>query len=148
MMDEDIDLELPSEIHDRITELSGLGERLFEAGRYEEAIARYVEAFRLVPEPQSEWRASTWLMAAIGDAAFQARDFDKARRALEYGMQCPGAIGNPFMHLRLGQALLELGEEDRAADELIRAYMAEGRDIFASEDPKYLAFLSTRARID
>lgn len=42
---------------------------------------------------------------------------------------------------------LEQGGEDVAADELMRAYMAEGREMFAQEDAKYLAFLSTRAAL-
>ena len=32
-------------------------------------------------------------------------------------MRCPNAIGNPFIHLRLGQANYELQEIDRAKDE-------------------------------
>jgi hypothetical protein len=40
---------------------------------------------------------------------------------------------------------LELGDHDRAADELMRAYMGGGPDIFDEDDPKYLAFLRTRA---
>jgi hypothetical protein len=58
-------------------------------------------------------------------------------------MHCPGAIGNPFLHLRLGQCQLELGDRKRAADELTRAYAIEGKDIFANEDRKYFAFLKT-----
>lgn len=60
-------------------------------------------------------------------------------------MHCPGAIGNPFIHLRLGQAQLELGNTDRAADELMRAYMGGGLEIFAMEDERYLDFLASRA---
>jgi hypothetical protein len=59
-------------------------------------------------------------------------------------MHGPDALGNPFLHLRLGQCRFELGDLDRAADELARAYMADGEDVFDGEDPKYLAFLKTR----
>ena len=31
------------------------------------------------------------------------------RTALQEAMHCPGAIGNPFLHLRLGEVLLNLG---------------------------------------
>jgi hypothetical protein len=51
------------------------------------------------------------------------------------------------LHLRYGQVLLDGEEPDAAADELMRAYMAEGLEIFASEDPRYLAFLKTRAKL-
>jgi hypothetical protein len=58
-------------------------------------------------------------------------------------MHGPDAIGNPFLHLRLGQCLYELGDLDRAADELTRAYLGGGADLFDGAD-QYLAFLKTR----
>jgi hypothetical protein len=91
--------------------------------------------------------AATWVLAAIADAAFLGGFLQSARQAIEYGMTCPGAIGNPFMHLRFGQILLDLGERNRAADELMRAYMGAGAEIFERDDPKYLAFLKTRATL-
>jgi hypothetical protein len=42
---------------------------------------------------------------------------------------------------------LDAGEPDAAADELIRAYMGAGQEIFASEDRRYLDFLKTRAKL-
>ena len=45
-------------------------------------------------------------------------------------MRCSDALGNPFIHLQLGQCQFELGNEQIAADELTRAYVAEGNDIF------------------
>ena len=39
----------------------------------------------------------------------------------------------------------ELGNEPRAADELMRAYMGAGPEIFADEDPKYIEFLASKA---
>jgi hypothetical protein len=59
-------------------------------------------------------------------------------------MHWPDAIGNPFLHLRLGQCQLELGNESRAADELARAFMGAGIEMFLSQDPKYLTFLKSR----
>ena len=59
-------------------------------------------------------------------------------------VQCPDGLGNPFIHLRLGQAYFELENPEKAADELARAYMGGGVDIFMEDDPKYLSFLETR----
>jgi hypothetical protein len=53
------------------------------------------------------------------------------------------AIGNPFLHLRLGQCQFELGNFDRAADELTRAHVGAGAEIFEGAD-KYFTFLKTR----
>ena len=97
-----------------------------------------------MPEPKTDWEAATWLLGTIGNANFLAGDFEAGRDNLSTAMHCPGAIGNPFLHLRLGQCQLELGNHDRAADELARAYMAEGHRIFIGQDAKYLTFLKTR----
>lgn len=87
------------------------------------------------------------MLAAIADTAYLDGDYVNARSALEYGMSCPGAIGNPFMHLRLGQILYKVNELERAADELMRAYMGAGPKIFGAEDPKYLTFLKSKAQL-
>jgi tetratricopeptide (TPR) repeat protein len=139
--------ELAPDLHERIKALAAEGNRLVAEARYQDAIMTYNRAWVLVPDPKNDWEASTWLLAAIGDAAFLGGWFGTARKALDEAMTCPGAVGNPFLHLRRGEVALEQGDEDVATDELMRAYMAEGRDIFATEDAKYLAFLSTRVAL-
>ncbi|MGE0740042.1 MAG: tol-pal system YbgF family protein [Hyphomonadaceae bacterium] len=140
--------ELPNDLHERIKALSAEGDVLAEQGRHRDAIARYDDAWKLIPDPKLDWEASTWVLAALGDSFFFEKQWDGVCKALEYAVHCPGGFGNPFIHLRLGQAKLELGEEVQAADELMRAYMGGGAEIFASDDAKYLAFLKTRANID
>ena len=136
--------ELSDETHERIQKLSADGDALAEAGRYSDALTNYWAAWDLLPEPQKDWEAATWLLTAIGDANFLSGDFTAGRDNLTHAMHCPGGIGNPFIHLRLGQCQFELGNKDRAVDELARAYMAEGHQIFDDQDPKYLAFVKTK----
>ena len=50
------------------------------------------------------------------------------------------------MQLRLGQCQFERAQLDDAADHLARAYMLEGKDIFARENPKYFGLLQTRMK--
>ena len=85
-----------------------------------------------------------WLVSSIGNCLFQRGQYDRARDAFSNAVTCPGGLGNPFIHLRLGQTQLELGAETRAADELARAFMGGGAEVFEREDPKYLAFLKTK----
>ena len=59
-------------------------------------------------------------------------------------MRCDGATANPFLRLRLGQCLFELGELDEAANWLAGAFLEEGTKIFAEDDPKYLAFIKSK----
>ena len=130
--------------HERILALCEAGDRHAEAGRPGSALGQYADAWALIPHPKERWRLSTKVISAIADSWFQAGKYDEVLRALEFGMNCPDAVGNPFLHLRLGQALLEQGQEVRAEIELGRAYEAHGEAIFAHEDPKYLAFLTAR----
>ncbi|MBX3713099.1 MAG: tetratricopeptide repeat protein [Lysobacter sp.] len=134
---------LSNEIHEKVVQLSSEGDRLAEAGDYFPAVQRYIEALDLLPEPRTDWEACTWLLVAIGDANFRAGHHEQARAALIDAMHCPGAIGNPFIHLRLGQTQFELGNMDCANDELARAYMGAGKEIFSEEDPKYFMHLQT-----
>jgi tetratricopeptide (TPR) repeat protein len=139
-------LELSEHIHAEIQRLSAEGDALANEREYSEAISVYWKAWDLLPEPKTEWEAATWLLAAIGDANFLDRDYNAGKDNLTNAMHCPGTIGNPFLHLRLGQCQFELGDLDRAADELMRAYMGAGNDIFKDQDPKYLRFLQSKAK--
>ena len=59
-------------------------------------------------------------------------------------------LGNPLFHLRVGQCLYELLDQDERElsgpgtmhDELARALIGGGIEIFDGEDPKYLAAIT------
>jgi tetratricopeptide (TPR) repeat protein len=138
--------ELPDPIHEEITRLCAAGDGHAEQQAYPAALASYWAAWDLLPEPKTDWEAATWILVAIGDANFLGGDFIAGRDNLSNAMRCPEAIGNPFIHLRLGQCQFEVGDHERAADELMRAYMGAGREIFEQDDPKYFQFLSSRAK--
>jgi tetratricopeptide (TPR) repeat protein len=136
--------ELPAPIHQRIRILCAEGDALADRSKYPAALERYGSALDLLPEPKTQWEAAMWILAAIGDANFQAGNFKAGCDALSAAMHCPKSVGNPFLHLRLGQCHLELGDLDRAAEELALAWLAVGPDLFDHEDPKYLQFLESR----
>jgi hypothetical protein len=75
------------------------------------------------------------------------KDFDRTFKCFFNAVQCPKGLGNPFIHLRLGQAYYELGNLDKATDELTRAHVGGGLRIFLEDAPKYLEFLETRIKI-
>jgi tetratricopeptide (TPR) repeat protein len=137
--------ELDDDVHERIQALCAEGDALAQQANYPAALTKYWAAWELLPEPRTDWDAATWILAAIGDANFLGGDFAAGRDNLAMAMHCPDAIGNPFLHLRLGQCQYELGNLDGAADELARAYMGAGAEIFEGAD-KYLAFLKTRLK--
>lgn len=139
-----MELELPAEVHEKISALSVSGDALAEANDWTGAISKYNDAWEIIPEPKNDWEASTWVLAAIADACFFAGYFESALDALRYALQCPGGVANPFLHLRLGQCAYEKGAMDEAAEHLARAYMLEGAEIFQTDSSKYFDFLKTK----
>jgi tetratricopeptide (TPR) repeat protein len=140
------EVEMDPATYDRIVAFYEEGEKFVQEGRIGSALGKYADAWALIPDPKERWTLSTSVISAIADCWFLAGEYAEVLRALEFGMNCPGAVGNPFLHLRLGQALLEQGEEDRGEEELMRAYDAHGAKIFEHQDPKYLDFLAARGR--
>lgn len=143
-MDNTSDRFIPAKIYERITKLCEEGNELLDTENYDEAYHRFMAALNLIPHPQLEHEAAGWILGTLGDLYFSTADYRQTVNAIGQAMHCPGALGNPFLHLRLGEAQFELGDLDRAADELCRAYVGAGAEIFKDEDSKYFAFLKTR----
>jgi len=127
-------------VHNAATE----GERHTAHGHYREAISAYKRGLSALPRPRSQWTASLWFKTAIGDAQWFDRDYAAASRTWVSAI-IAGALGNPFVHMRLGQTLLELGREHGARNELLRALMIGGVRVFQEEDPRYFQFIASRA---
>ena len=137
---------LSDELHEEIKRLCASGDVHAEAGRYPDALEKYWAAWDVLPEPKTHWDAALWILVSVGEVNFFGGDFEACRDNLSQAMHCPDALGNPLVHLRLGQCQFELNNLDRAADELMRAYMGGGPEIFEDQDPKYVRFLQTRAK--
>ena len=140
-------MEIEQKIQSKIEKLCQKGDKLANKEKYEKAIRVYVDALSLVPEPITDYEASTWILTAIGDAYFLMENYESSLKPFQDVMLCPNAIGNPFIHMRLGQCQYELKNFDKAADELTRAYGIEGEKIFENDDPKYFEFLKTKIKI-
>lgn len=137
-------MELEKKLAAKIKEICEEGDVLVEMGELNDAFNNFIEAMNLVPEPKESYFVTAGIMAGLGDVYFHSNSFQQGKEALSDVMHCVGAIGSPFLHLRLGQCQLELGNDERAADELVRAYMGAGKEIFAKEDPKYFSFLKSK----
>jgi tetratricopeptide (TPR) repeat protein len=86
------------------------------------------------------------MFMSLGDIYSQGGDWETALSAYSDAISANNGagIGNEQLHLRLGKAQFEMDNEDRAADELCRAYMGGGKEIFDNEDPRYFEFLKTK----
>ena len=130
-------MELKNDFYERIVSICSKGNDLVERFEYENAIKMYLEALDLVPEPKDVWKASTWIYTALGDTYYMNKDFEASKNFLFNAINCPDGIENPFIMLRLGESLYELGDVNKSKEYLLRAYILEGYRIFDSEDDKY-----------
>lgn len=140
----------PSQLDDqlvaRITDLCERGDDDVENSLFEAAVEKYEEALSLVPKPLYAWAVTTWILTAIAEARYLQKNYAATKEAIMEAFRCEGAIGNAFLHLRLGQVEIELGAKGRGVEELIRAHERGGDEVFDGEDPKYLALV--RAAFD
>ena len=134
--------ELDDTLYARVCALSERADDALEDERQRDAVAPLVEALKLLPEPKQQWEAYTWINGSLGEALFTLQQYRGAREVLFDAMNGPDGQLNPFILLRLGQTLYELGERDLAKQYLARAHMLEGDEIFEAEDPKYIEFLT------
>lgn len=136
---------LDDSIHRQVSELCAQGDAAVEAQDFGGAISRYDAAYQLLPAPKEQWEAALWILVAKGDAVFLSGQFELARQQFVLAL-AHGAQGNPFVQLRYGQALAELGELDRAKEWLASAWMSGGNEIFEDEDPKYIRLVPPEMR--
>lgn len=131
-------------VYQRVVSLSKYGDKLAKSARYDEAIEKYKEALQMLPSPYENWEAANWIYVAIGDARFKQGYFEKSLKSFVNSTHCPSGTVNPFIHLRLGQCEFELGNRERAANDLEKAYIDAGNEIFLEDDIKYLNFIKAR----
>lgn len=135
-------MELDDTVFQQILALAQRGETFSDKGRYDQAIAAYLEALALVPNPKEDWETSTWLYATIGTMFFAQKKYDNALTSFRTAEKCPDGFSNPFVLLMIGESSFELQNRLQARDYLLRAYMLEGEELFADEDPKYFQLIS------
>ena len=140
--------EVSEQLQSEIDRLCAQGDVDVDHARFADALGAYWAAWDLLPEPKLACEAATWILAAGGDANFLGGDFVAGRDNLSTVMHCPGALGIPFLHMRLGQCHFELGEHARAIEELTRAYVGGGAGLFEDEDAKYTDCLPAGALAD
>ena len=142
----------PSEISDSgfamIEELAEEGNVLAEANNFDAAIMKYEQALAIVPQPKNEQEASLWLYASVGDMYFFKEEYETSAGNFYNALNCPDGQVNGFVHLRLGEDLFELGDKEKSLEHLLRAYMLEGKEIFADEEEKYFEFLSEKVELE
>lgn len=138
---------LPEELSQMLDDLCRKGDQFAGMEQYDDAIEKYGQAWELLPQPRNQWPAATWILLSAGDAHFRLKEYGEAADLLTDALDYPDGDSNPFLYLRLGQSLLELGHLDDAANALEEAFRGGGEELFADEDSKYLGFIKTQMKI-
>ena len=139
--------QLPNELSQLVDGLCRKGDQFAGMEQYDDAIEKYGQAWDLLPEPRDQWSAATWILLSVGDAHFRMKEYAEAADLLVDTLDFPDGETNPFLYLRLGQSLLELGQLNDAANALEEAFRLGGEELFADEDSKYLGFVKTQLKV-
>jgi tetratricopeptide (TPR) repeat protein len=140
---------MPENVNDKVRELKSQADYLQMGGKYLLAIDKYKEALSLLPKPVNQWKyiwvllpqiaENYWLNAKFNDG--KGGGFQEALAVFSEIMKIEGAVGDETYHLRIGQIRYELGQIEKAKDELLRAYLIGGKEIFMNIDNKYFELI-------
>lgn len=128
---------LGDELTTKVKQLCYRGYQHYDEGDYQRALRTFYQAWLLLPKPQTRWREAGWVLTAIGDSYFRTRQYKQSCEALRSALLCPVAGRSPFLHMRYGQSLYELGDEEDALQQLQTAFELGGSEVFAREHVKY-----------
>lgn len=137
-------MELDDQLYSRILAFSNQGEKYFDQRQFDKAIAEYEQALSLIPMPQSDWEASTWINTALGDSYFLMKKYEPALNYFYDAYKGPNANDNPFINMRIGQCLFELNNLEKSEDYLLKAFMLDGEKVFRADSNKYLNYLKQK----
>jgi hypothetical protein len=117
------------------------GEELADEETTEFVLSLFRAAWDLLPEPKEDQESACQILVAIADTYFHLGYWERCHRWLQRGLRYWDLVGNPFVRLRLGQSLFELGNLRESSNWMVPAYLQEGKRLFEDDDPKYLAFI-------
>ncbi|MEP3373557.1 MAG: hypothetical protein ABJL43_06510 [Maribacter dokdonensis] len=102
-----------------------------------------LKIYESLTDDQKRTRAGRYNIVHIAEVYFAASMIDEAFENFNFVMQFKDTIGNPFLHLRLGQLNYLTKNTDKMNDELSRALIMGGEPIFKDEDPKLIEMVKS-----
>lgn len=146
-MDKNISEQLQSELD----KLAQQGNQYYDnENNKEKALEVWKKALELIPEPKNIYSQTVWFLSSIGDIYFSDMNYEQAFKCFEAAKNNISGEGanNPFILLRLGESAYELDKKELAVENLLSAYMLEGKEIFNEDDKKYFEFLKSNVDLD
>lgn len=143
-------IKVSEQLQSELDELAEEGNKYFDNNEYDKALEIWKRALDLIPEPKKRISETVWFLTSIGDIYFLQGKYEEAFDNFEDARNnlSGEGINNPFILLRLGQSAFELEKKELATENLLRAYMLEGKEIFEEDDKKYFKFLKSNVDLD
>lgn len=143
-------IKVSEQLQSELDELAEEGNKYFDNNKYDKALEIWKRALDLIPEPKKRISETVWFLTSIGDIYFLQGKYEEAFDNFEDARNnlSGEGINNPFILLRLGQSAFELEKKELATENLLRAYMLEGKEIFEEDDKKYFEFLKSNVDLD
>ena len=143
-------IKVSEQLQSELDELAEEGNKYFDNNQYDKALEIWKRALDLIPEPKKRISETVWFLTSIGDIYFLQGKYEEAFDNFEDARNnlSGEGINNPFILLRLGQSAFELEKKELATENLLRAYMLEGKEIFEEDDKKYFEFLKSNVDLD
>lgn len=120
-----------------IDKITKSAKHLALSGKFDASIEEYEKALALLGESPKESKFAVMIYSGIGETYFLQEKWEDALTYYGNAVMSKGGLGEPLIHLRLGQIRFELGDVEKSKDEFMRAYMGGGEFIFEGENPKY-----------
>lgn len=104
----------------------------------EPRVNKLMKIYESLTDDQKRTRAGRYVIIHIAEVCFSERLIEDAIDNFNFAMKFKDSVGNPFLHLRLGQLNYLIQNKEKMYDDLSRALIMGGEGIFKDEDPKLI----------
>ncbi len=104
----------------------------------EDKVNELYDIYSFLSDDEKRLREGRYVIIRIGELCYANRLIEEAMENFSFVMQFKDTIGNPYLHLRMGQLFYCKGNNDKMLDELSRALIMGGDKVFEGEDLKFI----------
>ena len=134
-------IDIPESIADKVTDIDKI--TINKDLDVESRVNELMKIYESLTDDQKRTREGRYVIVHIAEVCFSERWIEDAFDNFNFAMQFKDTVGNPFLHLRLGQLNYLVQNKDKMHDELSRALIMAGEAIFKDEDPKLIEMVKS-----
>ncbi|WP_299326567.1 hypothetical protein [uncultured Maribacter sp.] len=134
-------IDIPESIADRVADIDKITTN--KDLDVQSRVNQLMKIYESLTDDQKRTREGRYVILHIAEVFFSERWIEDAFDNYNFAMQFKDTVGNPFLHLRLGQLNYLVQNKDKMHDELSRALIMDGDAIFKNEDPKLIEMVKS-----